>query len=265
MTRVPSREVLDAFGATGRPVPLRGGEGVTFRAGDIVLKRVHDAAEAAWVQALLASIDQDGFRVPPPVSTLAGGWVHDGWSASRFIEELSSAQPGWDDIAEWGLRFSDAATRSRPRDVHVLHRRSHRWAIADRAAWEEQAVGLTHEAEEIRQDLSALLIAGRSAEDDVIHGDLSGNVFLDASGEPVILDVSPYLRPRRWASAIVVADAVLWHGADLSMAQRWAHQPEDLDLLARALIFRLVAEQLAEHPRHGAVLEPYELAHRALA
>lgn len=85
---------------------------------------------------------------------------------------------------------------------------------------------------------------------------MSGNVFLDPAGVPVILDVSPYLRPRRWAAAIVTADAVLWNGASVSLAASFASEP-DRDLLGRALIFRLVAEQLADNPRHGALLEPY--------
>ena len=97
-----------------------------------------------------------------------------------------------------------------------------------------------------------------------MHGDLTGNVCLDASGVPVILDVSPYLRPRRWGAAIVVADATLWHGADISLARRFASEAEDRDLLGRALTFRLVAEQLATDPRHAGDLGPYRAAQHAL-
>jgi hypothetical protein len=35
-----------------------------------------------------------------------------------------------------------------------------------------------------------------------------------------------------------------------------ANEP-DRDLLGRAMVFRLIAEQLADKPRHGALLEPY--------
>jgi hypothetical protein len=76
-------------------------------------------------------------------------------------------------------------------------------------------------------------------------------------GTPVVLDFSPYLRPRRWAAAIVVADAVLRHGADLGLALTFARTVDARDLLGRALIFRLVAEHLAVAPRHGARLGPY--------
>jgi hypothetical protein len=42
-----------------------------------------------------------------------------------------------------------------------------------------------------------------------------------------------------------------------SLARGFGDDPADRDLLGRALVFRLVAEQLAEDPRHGARLEPY--------
>jgi uncharacterized protein (TIGR02569 family) len=257
--------VVEAFGADHEPVPLVGGEGVTFRAGEIVIKRVHDVAEAEWVQTLLAGIDPDGFRVPAPVPTAVGDWVHEGWSASRFIADLRPAAPRWEEIARWGLRFGDAAQRSRPADSEALLQRTHRWAVADRVAWGETRADLAPEAEAVLEALHPLLIPGRASESHVVHGDLSGNVFLDASGGPVILDVSPYLRERRWAAAIVVADAVLWHGADVSIARQLAHVPEDRDLLARALTFRLVAEQLAAAPAHGGLLDPYRRVVRALS
>jgi 1,2-phenylacetyl-CoA epoxidase catalytic subunit len=72
-----------------------------------------------------------------------------------------------------------------------------------------------------------------------------------------VLDFSPYLRPRRWAAAIVIADAVLWHGAEPSLAASFAVNESGCDLLGRALIFRMVAEQLAAGCRDDAHLDPY--------
>jgi hypothetical protein len=208
----PSRSVVASFGVDHEPIALAGGEDVTFRAGNIVLKRVHDAAEAEWTQDLVARIEPDGFRVAKPVPTADGQWVHDRWSATEFIPGLGPAAPRWNDIVQWGLRFGDAAERERSADSTVLDNRTHRWAIADRVAWADADVP----------------------------------------------------RHRRWAAAVVVADAVVWNGAGASLAREFAATAEDRDLLARALIFRLVAEQLAADPRHGGVLEPYRAIHAAL-
>lgn len=259
----PPAAVLTSFGVAGDPTPLGGGEGVSFRVGDVVLKRVHDTAEAEWTQSLISRVRQDGFRLPDPVSAVDGRWVHEGWSVSRFLRGLRPAAPAWRDITDAGLRFADAAEHVRDDGRDVLSRRTHRWAVADRVAWEEAAVDLVPEAREVMAQVSDWLGAP-SGDAHFVHGDLTGNVFVDPEGVPVILDVSPYLRPRRWAAAIVIADAVLWNGANVSLAASFASERER-DLLGRALIFRLVAEQLAESPRHGALLEPYRRLLSALA
>lgn len=259
----PSDDVLEGFGVDVDAMPLEGGEGLSFRAGDLVLKRVHDNEEAEWTQALLSRVEADGFRFAEPIATHDGAWVRDGWAASTFIPGLRPAAPAWHEIARAGLRFGDAAERVRDGGGAVLARRTHRWAVADRVAWGEGSVALGAECAEVRDAISHLLDS-RAEDEHFVHGDLSGNVFFDDAGVPVILDVSPYLRPREWAGAIVIADAVLWNGADLSLARSFAGDSQHRDLLARALIFRLVAEQLADDPRHHALLQPYRDVLRAL-
>jgi uncharacterized protein (TIGR02569 family) len=252
----PSSAVLDAFAIEGDPVALPGGEGMSLRVGDCAVKRVHDADEAEWTQELLSRTEQVGFRIPEPVQSTRGHWVYDGWSASRFIPDLRSAVPFWNEIATAGLLFADAAECARDGGADILARRSHRWALADRVAWGEAEPDLNSEARQVYLAIADLLTEKASGYQ-VVHGDLTGNVYFDPSGVPVVLDFSPYLRPRRWAVAIVVGDAVLWNSADLSLAASFAADPNDCDLLGRALIFRLVAEQMAQRPRHGAHLQPY--------
>jgi Ser/Thr protein kinase RdoA (MazF antagonist) len=57
----------------------------------------------------------------------------------------------------------------------------------------------------------------------VIHGDLTGNVLFDDSQPPAIIDFSPYWRPAAYASAIVVADALVWKRADRQVLDAIAH------------------------------------------
>jgi hypothetical protein len=83
--------------------------------------------------------------------------------------------------------------------------------------------------------------------DQLVHGDLAGNVLFgdDEDGPaPGVLDLSPYRRPGAYADAIVVVDAVAWHGADLHHARRFVERaPDGRALLARAITFRAVAER----------------------
>jgi uncharacterized protein (TIGR02569 family) len=244
-------------------VALSGGEGVSYRVGEFVLKRVDDADEAEWTQALLSRTVEDGFRLPKPRPAIESGWVHEGWTASQFLPELHPAAPAWVDVIDAGLRFADAAERARDGGREMLARRRHRWAVADRVAWGEEHVALDAEASEMLEMIEALL-GDAPVDEHIVHGDLSGNVFLDPSGDPVILDVSPYLRPRRWAVAIVIADAVLWHDADFALASSFAANPIDRDLLGRGFIFRMVAGLLAGRPRSQAELQPYRSVVSAL-
>jgi uncharacterized protein (TIGR02569 family) len=248
--------VREAFGLDGDGVALPGGEGVTVRIGDVVLKQVHDPDEAEWTSDLQSRMARDGFRLARPVPTLAGRWTHESWSATQFIPGLRPVAPAWHVVTAIGLRFSDAAELARDGQTGPLAARTHRWAVADRAAWDEVGVDLVPEATEVYVGLGALL-GDPPTDRQLVHGDLTGNVHRDATDVPVVLDFSPYLRPREWAAAIVVADAALWHGAEPWLAASFAMTDSGRDLLGRALGFRLVAEQLAAEARHGAHLEPY--------
>ena len=75
----------------------------------------------------------------------------------------------------------------------------------------------------------------------LVHGDLSENVLFAEGQDPAVIDVTPYWRPVGFASAVVVADAILWHRADPeALLDCVAHVDEFPQLLVRALIFRTV-------------------------
>ena len=94
----------------------------------------------------------------------------------------------------------------------------------------------------------------------VIHGDLTGNVLFADPLPPAIIDVSAYWRPPEYATAIVVADAMAWEGAaedDL----RPAFEVEDFgQLLARALLFRIIADLVADSGSNDARAGAYRRA-----
>jgi uncharacterized protein (TIGR02569 family) len=248
--------VLEAFGLSGPPRLLAGGQGEAFLADGVVLKAADDPEEAAFVQDLAARLDPETVRVARPISTTNGSWVHESWTACEFIPDLTPAAPDWPTVIEVGGSFAAAASAVGDLDTRVLLDRTHRWARADRCAWDEEVVVLPGRAGQLLTALRQLTAVGDRRRQ-VIHADLAGNVFLDGTGAPVVLDISPYLRPVRWGEAIVVADAVTWWGGAPSLAASFASDPAGLDLLARALIFRLVAEQLGDPGAGSSGLDPY--------
>jgi hypothetical protein len=100
----------------------------------------------------------------------------------------------------------------------------------------------------------------------LVHGDLTGNVLFAAGLPPAVIDFSPYWRPTGFASAVVVGDALLWEGADVSLLTAVAHVEDFPQLLVRALIFRAVVDALGragkpERPDDDdCFLAPVELA-----
>ncbi len=141
-----------------------------------------------------------------------------------------------------------ARRRSRPAFVAC---RTDPWARADAVAWGE--VPVAHCAHVSR--VAELAVARRpvAAPSQVIHGDLAGNVLFADHVPPAIIDLSPLHRPADYASAVVVADALVWQGAGEDLLDAVAHVPHVEQLLLRALIFRAVSDRLLAGARRAGI------------
>jgi uncharacterized protein (TIGR02569 family) len=246
----PPAEVLAAFGASASDtIPLAGGTGRSWLAGDLVLKPVEDETAAAWVAGLLARIGEDGFRVARPVATSDGRWTVSGWTASRRVEGAHA--PRWAEVIGAGEAFH-RAVRHEPRPT-FLDARGDPWATGDRAAWEEIPIDRSLGPIEGIGRLAAARRPLAGMRDQLIHGDLSENVLFAEGIDPAVIDLSPYWRPTGFASAIVIADALLWRDAGPEVLGAAQNVDPLGQLLIRALIFRLVTHAIF-HP--GAVAGP---------
>jgi hypothetical protein len=227
----PPATVLDAFGV-GEATLLDGGQGQAYRAGDIVLKPVLDAAEAEWLAGLLDGLPAvDDLRVIRPAPAGDGRWVVDGWAAWCWLpgERRTLPGPALLDVSHrlHGLLrdvpLSPALTTDHP------WARGHAWARGDieldvppafdRIVRELRTVAGTPSADEVRQ---------------LVHGDIAGNVLVADGLPPAVIDVSLDWQPVAYADAVAIVDAVAWWDAPL----------DDLVLVephlaARAALFRL--------------------------
>ncbi|HET6533031.1 MAG TPA: TIGR02569 family protein [Actinoplanes sp.] len=232
----PPAAVLDAFGATGPPRRLPGGKGGTWQSGDIVLKPAEGDDETRWRSDVLAALPDDPrFRVARPVRARDGDWLADGWTAAEAV----AGQPAprrVDDVIRAGEAFHQAIA-ALPRPSFLDHR-DDPWTYGDRLAWNEPVPpGATAPS----VHLSPLIAARRpvTLPAQVVHGDLSGNVLFADGLPPAIIDWPAYWRPPAWAAAVVVVDALCWHGADPQVIDRWANLPAWDQMLIRALIYRI--------------------------
>jgi uncharacterized protein (TIGR02569 family) len=195
-------------------------------------------------------IRQDGFRLALPRRALDGSLVIDGWSATEHVEGDHRPRR-WIDFIGVGTRFARAAA-----DIHrpaFLDARADAWSLADRIAWGEVDI------EPYRRIPSVARLTGVvrpiDASSQLIHGDLTGNVLFSDGRSPAIIDLSTYWRPPVFASAVVVADALVWEGADRSLVS--AVEPAGLfgRFLVRALLFRLVSAAIGRFEGDDVALE----------
>src|SRR5581483_1694797 len=234
----PPRRVLTAFGVDD-PVPLAGGQGTSWRAGHVVIKPLDlQPDELAWQASLYERLVPEGFRVAPPVCATDGALVVDGWTAWELVAGTHE-QRQWPEIIDVGKSFHKALTDfERP---SFLDRRSDVWAVGDRVAWGElplERFGHAKHLERLARRLRPVDLPSQ-----LIHGDLGGNVLFERGLPPAIIDLSPYWRPPAFASAIVVADALVWEGADETLLDTVSDLNDFPQLLLRALIYRIVADR----------------------
>ncbi len=235
----PPAHVLAAFGAASvLPERLPGGRGLAFRCADVVFKPVDNTAEASWIAATFEQLRVQGLRVARPIRSSDGRWVVAGWSAQRFVSGRPESR--YDQIIETSLTLHEAlAEVANPR---ILRERDDLYSWADRLAWGEPV--------SIRWDLpdghgarllQELAIGRKPVElpDQLVHGDMFGNVLFAGSAPPAVIDITPYWRPAVWSAAVIAVDALTWGGARTELLQTWSHLPEWPQMLVRALIFRL--------------------------
>lgn len=236
----PGRHVLDAFGAAGAPVALPGGQGTSWRCGDLVLKPLDgDLAGLEWAAETLRHVRSDRVRLPVPVRAADGSLVVDGWTATTVLPGEHRPRR-WAEVIAAGEAFADAV-------AHLLQpaflaERRDPWAVADRVAWGETWVDGLDDVPHVRRLRAALApVRGRSQ---LVHGDLTGNVLLHPALPPAVIDLSLYWRPVAYGSAVVIADALAFEGGTLALLGVPRAEPDLPQLVLRALLARIVTDHL---------------------
>lgn len=211
----------------------------------MVLKRLDDEEEGDWCAEVFSTIDQVGFRVPTPLRTTSGRWSSCGWYAWGYIEGDHMAGH-WEEKIRVSARFH-RATVGVPRP-DFFSRLDHAWAMADRMVWGEADISVLPELERAIEPLMEVL-EPVDATDQVIHGDIGGNILFTRDGDPVVIDFSPYWRPAGFALGVLVADALVYGGADQSILNLVPATAEFYQLLARAEMRRILEiQQLGQDP-----------------
>ena len=263
-SNAPPDRVLDLFAAEGVLEPFAGGQGTTWRAGDLVLSPVDGSAQLTWlapVQARLAvRLDEEAprsIRLALPVPARDGRLVIDGWAATRFEPGTTPCH----DLAT--LRATAHLLHARLAGAMAvrpdgLDARTDQWGVAERQAYDGDAAVRAALARpepglgELVADLAAGLDTIDLGREQLVHADLAGNVLLDAQGTPFVVDLSPAWRSPLWAEAVCVLDAVLWLGAPAEALDEWRTGGRRQAML-RAALFRVLSDIPCDVDRYAAL------------
>ncbi|HEY0644272.1 MAG TPA: hypothetical protein VGD39_12675, partial [Nocardioides sp.] len=196
-------------------------------------------------------------RLVLPVPARDGNLTVDGWAATRFEPGTTPCR----DLAT--LRATAHLLHAHlagllPERPGVLDARTDQWAEGDRAAYDP---GIARKAAAARPEpglrelvdaLTEQLDGADLGREQLVHADLAGNVLLDASGIPFVIDFSPAWRSPLWAEAVCVLNAVLWLGAPAAALDDWrAGAPRQAML--RAALFRVFSDQPCDVARYDAL------------
>ncbi|HWC24202.1 MAG TPA: aminoglycoside phosphotransferase [Flexivirga sp.] len=242
--------MLDLFAVPGDLRPLPGGQGLSVLAGDLVLSPGRDRAIADRLNPHLARMavrldtrPRRDVRIAMPIPARDGTWVVDGWSASRYEPGSRACTDAAVVRATGALLHAQFAQAFAQWPLATQPPRS-RWDRAERIAFGDgtlDAGEFTDAQAQFAQELLDQCTDEAFGDNQLVHGDLAGNVLLDAAEVPVVIDVAPYWRPVRWADAVCVLDLVLWAGADPALIDGWADGPLRQAML-RAAIFRVLSD-----------------------
>lgn len=236
--------VAERFGSTHPVIPLKGGRGLAFRSGSIIIKLAKDENEASWAAETFRSlVSTEELRISEPILSDRGRWIEDGYVAWSFL-----AGEHFRGRYREKLLACSACNRSFARIERppFLATRVSPWAVADRRAWGEEPIRYEQEFKPIYKDLLGRM-ESMDLPSQIIHGDFSGNVLLAAGMPPAVIDFSPYWRPADFSMSVMLMDAAAWDQT-VSAEELLAIfvSVEDIEQLALRATLRRIFEQF-EH------------------
>ncbi len=282
--------MLDLFAVPDDVRDLPGGQGRSVVAGDLVLSPGRDPVLLDWLNPVLArlavTLDRElvaaaapgrrrrvggvvataavegAVRIAMPIPARDGSWVVDDWAASRY-EPDTTVCADLDVLVAVGRVFHARLRSALERCPSSLAERTDRWARAERLVFGDPLALLRADLGAAGELVSRLVDDLEDLDDtdlgpdQLVHGDLAGNVLLDAAGTPVVIDVAPYWRPAAWAEAVCVVDTVARGGAPLSALAGWRDGAARQAML-RAILFRLLSDDPGADAveRYAALLSP---------
>lgn len=241
----PTQAVAEAFGSKEIPVVLKGGQGTTYRSGNIILKPSEGDEKQTWTAELYQSLpDSSEVRFPRPIKSINGTWVHKGYMALSFVEG-EHAKGHYAEKLSASIAFHKLLQGIPKPDF--VGQGENSWSIGDLVAWNNREFNYDQEFMDLYNQIKPHL-KPLDLPKQLIHGDLSGNFLVYPTLPVAIIDYSHAWAPNGGAEGIMLADVIAWENASPKDLECFRQIP-NIDQLAWRGILRRITEQ-AEHIKH---------------
>ena len=233
--KIPNQDILNAFGISGKPILLPGGESTCYRVENVVFKTTKNAGETSWIAEINNNLDSNKFRVPKSIRAKDGSWVFDGWTASEFLQ--GEHRPGhYAEAIEVSKVFHKALT-----DIpkpNWFDQKTDVFAMSDRMAWGKMPIPDFELANKPLKKVFSLLRKNHLP-NQLIHGDWGvEQILFHDTLPPAVLDMTPYFRPVNYPIADMLISAMVDDGADTSILDLGNNIKDFDQLVLRAIVFR---------------------------
>lgn len=217
------------FSDSGDIHPLEGGQGESYRAGEVVIKPVPHRDEYLWFAELFENNELLSRFYTRPVKSIDGNYIEHGYCATRFIpgKFLTDKMESKIEITREFCSLLKNIPKPSTMDSWVSP-----WTQAQDIAWKRVEIpdNLPDYCRHLIEKISELDLKSQ-----IIHSDLAGNILF--SGEnPFIIDFSPGYYPAEYALAILIVDSIVWYSADIS----WLKEIHEDDFISYQLVLRAI-------------------------
>jgi uncharacterized protein (TIGR02569 family) len=238
----PNLSIAKAFGADEEPILLEGGEGKTYRSGNVVLKPSGGPDEADWAAELFNRLPQNNnVRLATPIKSVAGTWVYEGFVAWSFLEGKHIKGDYKEKLV--ASRAFHRLIKNVPQPA-FLPLKKDSWSVANRAAWNVKEFHYDEAFLELIRQIEPKL-KPLDLPNQLIHGDMGGNFLMQKTLPPALIDFSPAWAPDGFAEGILLADAIVWEDAKHDALEVFKAVP-NIEQMAWRGTLRRILEQ-AEH------------------
>ncbi len=235
----PTKEIARAFGSSVEPERLEGGQGTSYRSGEIMLKPADSAEYSEWIAELFSSLPASpGVRFARPIKSSSDEWIYDGYVGWEFLEGEHIEGYYHDKLIASKIFHKSLAGVAKPK---FLATPTGPWSAADQIVWQGSSFEYSQEFMDLINQITPHLKPVDGSEQ-LIHGDLLGNFLISDNLSPAIIDFSPVWAPVGFAEGIMLVDAITWEGATATDLAVFNSVPNIVQFAWRG-VFRRIAEQ----------------------